>query len=434
VNLSRLLSFCVNRKRLLLYVNVVFTVTVILVMYLYRGNYFCFEGSFTVVSIYGLFALFLGLFHYVGAYRYRSVLDNGYRPFVYVVVSVFNDVKIIGKTIDSILGSDYPRDKLQLIVADDGSTDGTSSVLQAKSVEYAGGFRVHLNAKNMGKRHTVADVVKRFCTVKDAVLVLVDSDACVAADAIRMLVQPFSDSGVFSVCGNAVVSNSVSLISRFQRCWYAGAFRVRKASESVVGMVMCCSGVFSAYRLEKVLGVLGDWVDETFLGKRVVAGDDSRLTNCAALRLGGRSVFQESACVYTVVPCSLRGFVRQQTRWGRNSFRRFVFAAGFFWRKSWVERFVFYCTMFVTLVTPFALVGSLVGLFLWGSWMGVVVYFSCLVLFSVLYAMTDKLLVSYFSWRDFLFRCGFFVVMLLVSFVYLYAYLTPWKGTVWGTR
>jgi cellulose synthase/poly-beta-1,6-N-acetylglucosamine synthase-like glycosyltransferase len=349
-------------------------------------------------------------------------------------MSVYNESKGVGKAIDAILRSDYPCDRLQLIVADDGSTDDTYAVIQAKNVECGNKFKVHLNAKNMGKRHTIASVVKLYCVVKDAVLVLVDSDACVASDAVRMLVQPFVDPQVYSVCGNAVVSNTNSLITRFQKSWYAGAFRIRKASESLAGMVMCCSGVFSAYRLEKVFLVLGDWVDERFLGKRVVAGDDSRLTNCASLRLGGKSVFQESAYVYTVVPGSLKSFVKQQTRWGRNSLRRLVFAAGFFWRKSWVQRLVFYCTMFVTLVTPCALVGSLAGLVLWGGWFGVVVYFACLSLFSFLYAMSDKLLVSYFSWRDFLFRCGFFVVMIMISFVYLYAYLTPWKGTVWGTR
>jgi hyaluronan synthase len=423
-----------SRRSVLLWGNVVFTVVVILVMYFYRGNWMVFDGSFTVVSVFGLVGLFLCLFHFVGAYMYRSVPDVGYRPFVYVIVSVFNEAKIIGKTIDSVLRSDYPRDKLQLIVADDGSADDTFAVVMAKNVASGGRFLVYRNAKNVGKRRTVAEVVKRFCTVEDAVLVLLDSDACVASDAVRMIVQPFSSQQVFSVCGHAVVSNDNSLITRFQRCWYAGAFRVRKASESLVGMVMCCSGVFSAYRLDKVLLVLDDWVNEVFLGRSVVAGDDSRLTNCASLRLGGRSVFQESAYVFTVVPASLKVFVMQQTRWGRNSVRRFVFAASFFWRKSLVQRLVFYGTMFVTLLAPFALVGGLVGLVLWGGWVGVVVYVVCLGLFSVLYALTDKVLVSYFCWRDFVFRWGFFVVMLLVGFVYLYAYLTPWKGTVWGTR
>ncbi|MCL2172875.1 MAG: glycosyltransferase family 2 protein [Candidatus Bathyarchaeota archaeon] len=422
-----------NRK-FLLWINVIFTVAVILGMYVYRGNWLIFYGSFTVLTIFSLSALCLCIFRFVGAYKYRSIRDVGERPFVYVIVSAFNEAKMIGKTIDAILHSDYPQDKLQLIVADDGSTDDTCAVIKAKNVEYGDRFKVHYNVKNMGKRYTVATVVKLFCTVKDAVLVLVDSDACVAVDAVRMIVQPFVDSDVYSVCGNAVVSNSDKFVTKFQRCWYAGAFRVRKASESLIGMVMCCSGVFSAYRLDKVLLVLDDWVNETFFGKPVVAGDDSRLTNLASLKLGGKSVFQEFAYVYAVVPNTFGRFVRQQMRWGRNSLRRFVFAASFFWRRSWAQKLVFYCTMFVTLVSPFAVVGSLVVLVLRGSFMGVVVCFACLWLFSVLYAMTDKLLVSYFSWEEFLFRCWFFVVMVMISFVYLYAYLTPWKGTVWGTR
>jgi hyaluronan synthase len=417
-----------------LWCNAIFTVFVILAMYIYRGNWLEFEWYFVVVSLYGLFALILSLFHYIGAYRYHSVPDSGHRPFVYVIVSAYNEAKLIGKTIDSILHSDYPQEKLQLIVADDGSTDDTYAVVQAKNAEYGNRFKVYLSAKNLGKRRTVAMAVKHFCTINDAVLVFVDSDACVASDAIRMLVQPFVDSAVYSVCGNAVVVNNTTLIAKFQKSWYAGAFRIRRASESLVDIVMCCSGVFSAYRLDKIFLILDDWVNETFLGKHVIAGDDSRLTNSASLKLGGKSVFQETAYVYTVVPNTLKAFIKQQTRWGRNSLRRFVYAASFFYRKSWAQIFIFYCTLFIALVSPFALFAGFIGLFLWGGWSGVVIYFSSLILFSMLYAMTDKLLVSYFTWKDFLFRCGFFVLMVLLSFVYLYAYLTPWKGTVWGTR
>jgi cellulose synthase/poly-beta-1,6-N-acetylglucosamine synthase-like glycosyltransferase len=66
--------------------------------------------------IYGLVVTPLVLFSYVVAFLYKPVPDSGYRPSVSVIVPVYNEGNAICNTIDSILNSDYPTDKFELVL------------------------------------------------------------------------------------------------------------------------------------------------------------------------------------------------------------------------------------------------------------------------------------------------------------------------------
>ncbi|MDR0373576.1 MAG: glycosyltransferase [Nitrososphaerota archaeon] len=374
------------------------------------------------------------LFNLTGAYLYKPIPDQGYRPSVSVIVPVYNEEQGIARTIDAIFSSNYPKNKFELFVVDDKSTDDSLTVIKQKQLEH--GFKVVEHDVNTGKRHATASGLKK-CSGE--IVVCIDSDAEISPDTITNLVQPFINKEVYAVCGNAMVSNEYSpeansIIARFQKVWYAGAFRIRKASESLLGMVTCCSGVLSAYRREKIEAVLNAWLEETFFGRRCVTGDDRQMTNFM-LQLGGKTVYQSNAMVYTIAPPTLQQFIKQQTRWGRSSVCGFLFAAKLFLHRKWNQKLVFYTTLFITFATPLALIASLTSLIWLGSFEVVTVYIAWLMLVSVVFALTTKILVDYFTREDFVYRTFFFVMMLALSFVYLYAYVTSYKGgTKWMTR
>ncbi|MCL2690853.1 MAG: glycosyltransferase family 2 protein [Candidatus Bathyarchaeota archaeon] len=391
------------------------------------------QWTYWVVAIYGLVVTSFMVFRLISAYLYKPVPDRGYRPNVSIIIPVYNEESAIGNTIDAILNSNYPKDKMELVVVDDKSRDNSLEIINKKSLEY--GFKVVAHTENMGKRHAMASGVKQ---CNGDILVCLDSDTLVEPDSIKMLVQPFTDDEVYCVCGNASVINKNSSktntwLTRFQKVWYAEAFRVRKGVESLFGMVLCCSGVFSAYRREKFERVTNEWLNEKFLGRQVVAGDDRQMTNLM-MRMGGKSVFQSTALTYTVVPHNIKKFVNQQVRWARGSVRGTSLALTFFNRKNLSQKILFYLITFSTFVTPFVLVASIIGLALFGGTAGFISYFLGLVLVALLYAITDKLLMNYFTVKDALYRIALFALMWPVTFVYLYGWVTPWKGTVWGTR
>jgi hyaluronan synthase len=357
----------------------------------------------------------------------------GHRPHVSVLVPVYNEENGIDNTIDSILSSDYPKDKLELIVIDDKSKDKTLEVINKKRQERD--FKIVALEKNMGKRHAMAAGLEH-CTGE--ILVCVDSDTILKPNAVTNLVQPFVDKDVYCVCGSAIVANDTdpktnTLIARFQKVWYADSFRLRKGVESIFDMVICCSGVLSAYRKEKFEDVTEEWLNEKFLGREVISGDDRQMTNLM-MRMGGKSKFQSNAQAYTFAPHKLKKFIIQQVRWGRSGFRGMIFASKFFINKKPLQKILFYTTMFTTFISPISLLINTIGLALLNRYELIIVYFTGLLLVSIIVAISDKLLLEYFTFKDILYRVAFFVISIMLTIVYLYSWFTLWKGKTWGTR
>ena len=290
---------------------------------------------------------------------YRSRPDAGIEPRIAIVMPGFNEEEAIARSLTSLLELDYPREKLELIAVNDGSTDGTLSEMQA--VAAASGGRVHVIdfPVNRGKRAAMAAGIR----ASDAeVIVFVDSDSTVEADALHKLVQPLADPKVGAVCGHANVLNlRESWLTRMQAVRYFVAFRVVKAAESVFNAVTCCSGCFSAYRREAILPRMEWWESQRFLGVESTFGDDRSLTNCV-LR-DWHIVYEKNAVSHTIVPGTFRAFVKQQTRWKRSWTRESLLVARFIWRKHPIAALFTYMSIVLPLLAPIAAIHALV----WGS-------------------------------------------------------------------
>lgn len=422
------LKFHPNKKTIVGYIILFATVTILTLIYLNRIYLYEFSWEYLFLLIYGVIVTPFLIFRFAVTYTYEPVPDRGYRPKVSVIVPVYNEEKGIAGTIDSILNSDYPKAQLELVVIDDKSKDGSLEIIRSKAKDDK--FVVLMHEKNMGKRHAMATGIKN-CTGE--ILVCVDSDTIVKPDAIRLLVQPLSDNDVYCVCGNGIVANAKNTLTRFQRVWYADSFRIRKGTESKFGMVICCSGVLAAYRKAKVEAILDKWLNETFLGYEVVSGDDRQLTNLM-MKAGGKSVYQDNARAYTFVPETSKKFFVQQLRWGRSTFRGMLFASRFFTKKSISQKFLFYTTMYTNFMAPVTLFMSTVVMMLLGRFDLVLFYIEGLLLLYTISAFNDKQLVNYMKVKDMIYRVFFAIVSIAITFLYMYACLTAWKGKQWLTR
>lgn len=406
------------------------TVIVLTIIYIFRVTNYQWSWMYALFLFYGAIVTPFLVFRFYVTYHYKPVTDQGFRPQVSVIIPVFNEEKVISKTIDSVLQTSYPKDRLEIIVIDDKSTDNTLQVISQKT-----GIKVIAQQVNKGKRHALELGVKN---CKGEIIVCVDSDTILDPDAITNLVQPLTNPEVYCVCGNGIVANEQdkkqdNLLARLQKVWYADSFRIRKGVESQFGMVICCSGVLSAYRKAKFLQVINEWLNEKFLGHEVVSGDDRQMTNLM-LKIGGKSKFQSNAIAYTFAPHETKKFVNQQLRWGRSAFRGMVYASKFFYKKQLSQCLLFYATMFVNLVSPFSLFMNTFFLMAIGSFDLVVFYLFGLLLLAIFFAVNDDQLVFYFSKKDMYYRVLFMGLSVAITFVYLYAFLTPWKGKKWLTR
>jgi cellulose synthase/poly-beta-1,6-N-acetylglucosamine synthase-like glycosyltransferase len=113
-------------------------------------------------------------------------------PHVSVIVPVRDGEKTIAACLDAILATDFPEDRREILVVDNGSTDGTAALIRSRPVRYLREDRRGVsNARNRG----IAESAGQICAFLDA-------DCIVEPQWLAELVRPFEDPGVGSVGGN----------------------------------------------------------------------------------------------------------------------------------------------------------------------------------------------------------------------------------------
>ncbi len=260
------------------------------------------------------------------AIRYRPfpIVEEKLLPRVTVVVPAFNEGALVGETLRCLARADYPRDRLSIIVVDDGSTDDTWSHIQRASEEIGPVITPIRCPENRGKRWALWEGFRRG---KGEVFVTVDSDSLIEPDALRAVVSPMvNDQTVGAVAGSVrVLNRRDGLIPRMMAVRYVMTFDYKRAAQSVMagGAVLCCAGALAAYRRSAVLPVLERWLHQTFRGRPARAGEDHAMTNFI-LSQGLKVRYQSSARVLTNTPNTYDRLCRMFLRWGRSNVRETV--------------------------------------------------------------------------------------------------------------
>lgn len=298
-------------------------------------------------AVYGIAVTAYILSRFALAEKYKCKMPTQiFLPRVSVVIPAYNEEKLIAQTLRYHAISDYPKDRLELIVVDDGSRDHTAEEVARVVQEHPEiSIRLVKFAQNQGKRRALAAGIR---VATGDVVVTNDSDSFVHSNALRNIVQPLADRNVGGVTGHADVYNwKQNLLTQVQYVRYFVAFRVYKAAESLYDSVICLSGCLAAYPKSILMGFLDDWENQKFWGKQCTYGDDRGLTTFI-LRTGLRAVYEPLAKTETVVPESFEAFWKQQLRWKKSWLRETYLVGAFMWKKHPVMAVSFYSNAFLT--------------------------------------------------------------------------------------
>jgi hyaluronan synthase len=315
-------------------------------------SFFCI--SYTIVVITYVLSRFL-----LSA-LYTPPKDVGYEPAVSVIVPVKNEEDYIGDVLRCCLNSDYPKEKLEVIVIDDGSDDNTWKEIMKLKEEYPGDNLITIKFdKNRGKRDAMG---AGFDIAKGEVFITIDSDTFLYPDSIRSIVQGFDDPEVAAISGHTEVGNrSINFLTRMQTLLYFVAYKLVKTGESIFGAVSCCPGCFSAFRREPLLEVIDEWTNpKPHFGILPPQGDDRSLTNLILMK--HKIIYASNAIATTVVPENPVKLVKQNIRWTKSWFIDSVVALTFIYKKPFIAFISFYASFFLVMFSPVITVMNLVWL------------------------------------------------------------------------
>ena len=309
-------------------------------------EYFWYSPAVFLYSV-SLSTFLLSRFFISWAHKPPKMTD--YLPSVSVVISVRNEEKAIAKTVETCYRAEYPDELREVIVIDDGSTDGTPRVLAELASRYPT-LRVR-TLPPQGKRHAMAAGIKE---ARGEIIVFVDSDTFLLPDALRQIVCGFEDPTLGASAGYTGVENSMTnALTGMQEVRYYVSNRLLKSSESIFGCVTCCPGCLSAYRRSYLLEILDAWLNQKFLGRPATFGDDRSLTNFILRKY--RVIYNDRAVASTLVPETWGHYMRQQLRWKKSWLRETMIACGFMYRKHPVAVISFYASSVFSLLSPLML-------------------------------------------------------------------------------
>jgi cellulose synthase/poly-beta-1,6-N-acetylglucosamine synthase-like glycosyltransferase len=128
--------------------------------------------------------------------RPRPVRKTDLTPRVTVVVAAHNEESVIERRVENLLALDYPADRLQVVVASDGSEDGTEQAVRALAAADA---RVRIAGRPRAGKVAAQDAV--VAETDSEIVAFSDANSLWARDALRKLVRSFADPEVAYVCG-----------------------------------------------------------------------------------------------------------------------------------------------------------------------------------------------------------------------------------------
>jgi cellulose synthase/poly-beta-1,6-N-acetylglucosamine synthase-like glycosyltransferase len=236
----------------------------------------------SLVSLIYVYAGFPLLVMIVGVVRRRRVRKQPITPSLSLIVAAYNEAGVIKAKLDNALALDYPRNRLEIIVASDGSTDATEAIVYGYLPK---GVRL-LSLARRGKIHALNHAT---ALATGEMLVFSDANTMFHPNALRKLAANFADPEVGGVAGNTgYVVKPGSQSSSYGEKLYWRYDTWLKELESQTGNVVAAHGGMYALRRDLYSPLASAAVTDDFA------------ISTAVIVQGYRLVFEREACAYEV--------------------------------------------------------------------------------------------------------------------------------------
>jgi hyaluronan synthase len=277
---------------------------------------------FTTIRVY---PKWVGYYHIltkgINTTPFAVARDFTWTPKISFMIPSFNEGDAVCHTIDSIMASDYPKDKIEILLVDDCSLDNTWDFIQQLAAKYPDNVVAWKNPENKGKPFTLVDCCR---AATGEIVSTVDSDTIISSNSIRELVSCYADPDVGGVGGIVRLKNqNASLWTRMMALQFGIFFYSTKVFENqfLTARVLC--GPIASFRREIFLECIPLILSREFLGVTPIRyGEDAYVTTRITLGLGIKKRWKVytnfNAVAWTDNPETFDTYLKQQLRWWRS--------------------------------------------------------------------------------------------------------------------
>lgn len=299
------------------------------------GLYFC-----LFIALY--FEVFLLVSYLEKKPEKKSTKLPKHYPTVSMLVPCYNEEKTLEQTVLSLLGLTYPKEKLEVVIVDDGSKDNTRVIGERLAQKYPAQVKYFYKenggkytALNFGITHSKAEIIG-----------CLDADSFVVEDALLEVVKKMEDEpATMAITPAMKVYRPKKMLEMMQAVEYTFGIFYKKMFDNL-SAVNVLPGPFSLYRRE-VFTKIG-------LFKHAHNTEDMEI----AFRMhanGLKIVNAHTAVVYTTVPSTVRALIKQRTRWSQGFLQNARDYSYMFFNPRYGN--------FGMLVLPFGIVAFLAGMY-----------------------------------------------------------------------
>jgi len=241
---------------------------------------------------------------------------HAYDPLVSILVPVYNSERTLRRCLQALCQQTYPQDRIEIIVIDNGSTDGSLAVLDDESLQTFKGTLTRIAIPDRGKAWALNAGIH---VAHGSLIFNVDADTALDSDAVRQMTRAFeSDPSLISATGVIEVLPTEdpapnflkALLAECEYVEYLASFKVGRVYQSLNNNLYTLAGAFSAFRREVLL--------KTFLYSQRTVTEDTDMTFDLHQRLreGHIACVPDAIAFVEPVP-SLRALYSQRVRWQR---------------------------------------------------------------------------------------------------------------------
>lgn len=260
---------------------------------------------FLLILLIRYFGILVLAYLYLNEYTFKDT--DSFHPFISVIIPVYNESKILERTIQSLLELNYL--KYEIIIVNDGSTDDTKEIAE-RLVGYLDGvynkIKISLvNKANSGKANSLNAGIQ----ISRAEFVLcMDGDSQLSPDSVKMAVRHFTNPEIGAVAGNVKVKNRGTFLTDLQALEYIEGLNMARSAQSFLRLVNIIPGPIGLFR-KKALKSANYYSSDTY-------AEDADLT-LKILANGWKIYYEPKSISFTEAPTSLRQLLKQRYRWTR---------------------------------------------------------------------------------------------------------------------